>query len=213
MGPAPPVHCLFAGGADGSLLDNAPVPRGGRLNRYRVDGVNAVKGALPTMAPHKGWRMIRIESDVPAEPSAALKYYGVTQHLGYTTAEQATALAHARAEFAAAEEVRAVLIPIHKTADWWAMPHDQRQKHFAESGAGAGHAKIGAPYIERVFRRLYHSRYLGRKLAYDFLTYFEFQAADESHFRELLTQLRDPAGNPEWGFVDLEFEIWMTRLT
>jgi hypothetical protein len=27
----------------------------------------------------------------------------------------------------------------------------------------------------------------------------------------MLTQLRDPQINPEWAFVDREYEIWMTK--
>ena len=28
----------------------------------------------------------------------------------------------------------------------------------------------------------------------------------------MLTQLRDPRQNPEWTFVDREYEIWMTKI-
>jgi hypothetical protein len=48
--------------------------------------------------------------------------------------------------------------------------------------------------------------------SYDFLTYFEFEDDDVGAFRELLTALRDPERNPEWTCVDLEWEIWMTKL-
>jgi hypothetical protein len=70
---------------------------------------------------------------------------------------------------------------------------------------------IGLAYAGRVFRKLYHSRYLKARLSYDFLTYFEFQERDTEAFKALLTELRDPTGNPEWAYVDFEFEIWMTK--
>jgi len=210
MNPTLPIHCLFAAALDGGVLDLAPVSQSGRINRYRVDAVAAVKGGLPD-APEPGWQMIRVESETPTELAAPFTYHGVTGHLQYTSAAQAAALAQSRPEFSASDQsIRAVLIPIHKDAVWWSQPHDKRQDHFRDA---KGHTKIGQRYIDRIFRKLYHSRYLGRKAHHDFLTYFEFQQPDEGAFRELLAKLRDPALNPEWQHVDLEFEIWMTKLT
>lgn len=187
--------------------------RAGRLNRYRVDVVDAVKGSLsPT--PRSGWPMVRVEAESPIELALPVTFYGVTEHLQYTSQAQAAALAHSHVEYRASDGViRAVLIPIRKTEAWWSLPHDKRQEHFNnEEGGRPGHTKIGEKYVDRVFRKLYHSRYLGRATRYDFLTYFEFPQEDEGRFRELLRQLRDPAVNPEWGYVDVEFEIWMTKL-
>jgi hypothetical protein len=59
---------------------------------------------------------------------------------------------------------------------------------------------------------LYHSRYLPEASNYDFLTYFEFRDADAPAFRGLLAELRDVKRNPEWRYVEREFEIWMTKL-
>ena len=213
MNAVSPTHCLFAGAPDGKILDVASIPKGGRINRYRVDAVGTVKGTSPT-APQRGWPMIRVEAESPTDLAAPVTYYGVTEHLQYTTASQAASLAHSHGEFSAAgDSIRAVLIPIHKDDAWWSLPHDKRQNYFSETPSVQGHTKIGEMYIDRVFRKLYHSRYLGRKSPYDFLTYFEFHQTDEGRFRELLAKLRDPAVNPEWRYVDLEFEIWMTKLT
>lgn len=44
------------------------------------------------------------------------------------------------------------------------------------------------------------------------LTYFEFQDTDEQVFRALLEELRDQRANPEWAYITLELEIWMTKI-
>jgi len=165
------------------IPDTLPaLPEGARVNEYRTDS---------------GSVMYRIESETLFE--AGLR--GVVQHLHYTTLEERTDLtARSRAELAPG--ATAVLIPIRKSAAWWAMAHDQRGEHFHKR-----HTPVGAPYVERVFRKLYHARYLGSP--YDFLTYFEFVPEDADYFRQLLAELR---ATPEWEHVEHEHEVWMTKL-
>ena len=111
----------------------------------------------------------------------------------------------------------AVIIPIRKSEAWWAMAQDERQSFFTASKRGRGHTAIGFPYADRIFRRLYHARYVAPAApgneAWDFVTYFEFAPAHEALFRALLAELRDPLSNPEWTFVEREMEIWTTRLS
>jgi len=168
--------------------------------------VNFVSGELPELPPEarvneykaadgSTWR--RIESETFFESGLR----GVVQHLHYTTQDERTGLtARSRAELGSG--ATAVLIPIRKSAEWWAMAHDQRGEHFHKK-----HTPIGAPYVERVFRKLYHARYLGSP--YDFLTYFEFQPADADYFRQLLAELR---ATEEWKYVEEEYEVWLTKL-
>jgi len=160
-----------------------PLPPGARVNEYRsVDGST--------------W--CRIESETLFDAGLC----GVVQHLHYTTLDERTDLtARSRAELAAGST--AVLIPIRRSAEWWAMAHDQRGEHFHKK-----HTPIGAPYVERIFRKLYHARYLGSP--YDFLTYFEFSPTDADYFRQLLSELR---ATEEWKYVEDEFEVWMTKLS
>ena len=63
----------------------------------------------------------------------------------------------------------------------------------------------------RVYRKLYHTRYAVETTDHDFLTYFEFDREHTPAFTELLAKLRDPATNPEWKFVDREYEVWLTK--
>lgn len=196
-----PTYCLFAAQAE--------TPSDGRGNRYRVEDVCSVTGEAPVSLDGLT-ALTRIESNFVLAPVEPWCFRGVTQHHQYTSAEQRKALAHAHAEFAPGD-VRAMLIPIRKSAAWWSLPTDQRQAFFNQ-GKLAGHTAIGEKYVDRVFRKLYHSRYLDTSLGYDFLTYFEFRPEHEPAFRDLLAALRDPSVNPEWAYVDLEYEIHMTKI-
>lgn len=165
-----------------------------RVSRYTVDAVVGTDLCQP------GAKMQRVESGTLLE--AGLR--GVVQHLHYTTLEERTDLvARSRMELPPSQATCAVLIPIRKSAEWWQLAHDQRGAHF--HGA---HTPIGAPYVEAIFRKLYHARYLGSP--YDFLTYFEFAREAAGLFRELLAALR---ATPEWSYVEAEPEIWMTKLS
>ncbi len=187
-------------------------PRQEREDQYRVEAVRVVRGEAGRR-PEPGWAMTRWESDGPREAKGAVVYRGATGPLRYTSPAQVAALARSRQEFrGGGGSVRAVLIPIRKSAAWWALPAQEREGYFARRQGRAGHTQIGEPYIDRVFRRLYHGAGEGGGGEYDFLTYFEFRAKDEGEFRDLLRKLRDPQLNPEWGFVDREWEIWMERL-
>ena len=67
-------------------------------------------------------------------------------------------------------------------------------------------------FVDRVYRKLYHSREAVPGAAYDFLTYFEFSQVHRDDFNRLLHELRDTRHNPEWRYTELEYEIWMTKL-
>ncbi len=162
--------------------DNLPaLPEGARINEYKTES---------------GKTMYRIESETLLE--AGLR--GVVQHLHYTNVEERTDLT-ARSRTELGPGATAVLIPIRKSPAWWAMAHDERGEHFHRR-----HTPIGAAYVERIFRTLYHARYLGSP--YDFLTYFEFAPQDADYFRQLLSELR---ATEEWKFVEAEVEVWMRK--
>jgi hypothetical protein len=140
-------------------------------------------------------------------------FSGVTEELHYTSARQRRELERvSRPEIEPSDETNAVLIPLAKSAKWWQFGQDERQVHFQQNQDSEGHTAIGLRYVDRVYRRLYHSRHLLNSPEYDFLTYFEFHEADAPAFRALLAELRDPLRNPEWRYVTQEFEIWMTKV-
>ena len=134
------------------------------------------------------------------------------QYLEYTSGAQRDGLKKSRGELPASKDTVAVVVPIRKTAAWWALPQDERMAHFNERDDEAGHTAIGADYVDRVYRELYHTRYSVESTDHDFIACFEFDRADAGAFQKLLARLRDPAKNPEWTFVDREYEVWMTKL-
>jgi hypothetical protein len=198
--PAPPrvFACFVPDTAD----RDHEAPAGGRITRYVVERVNPVRGPALEGVP-SGGEMFRIESpERPVVPDAPLT--GVTTHVVYTSVAARRELAVSPAPESGPV---AVLIPITKSAAWWALAQDERQAHFDRA---AGHVAIGLSHSEKIYRRLYHARHLPGAV-WDFLTYFEFPRDRTEEFETLLADLRDPRKNPEWIFVERETEVWMTK--
>ncbi len=211
----PRVWAYFIADREREELDQFTPSPIARLNRYKVLDIIHVRGeAPPNLA--KRWSVVRVESPGEMAPylsnNQGIMFRGVTQHLQYTTDAQRQELdSHSLSELPPSENTIAVLIPIGKSKEWWALGQDQRQAYF-QRATEEGHTAIGLRYSDRVFRRLYHSRYLDSSANYDFLTYFEFYDKYTGDFRKLLMELRDTARNPEWNYVNLEFEIWMNKV-
>jgi chlorite dismutase len=66
----------------------------------------------------------------------------------------------------------AIVIPIRKDADWWALDQDTRATLMQE------HTQAALPYISTVKRKLYHSSGLDD---FDFITYFETDKLEDFH--------------------------------
>jgi chlorite dismutase len=66
----------------------------------------------------------------------------------------------------------AVVIPIRKSADWWALDQEQRAAMMKE------HTEAALPYHKTVKRKLYHSTGLDDL---DFITYFETSKLEDFH--------------------------------
>ena len=184
------------------------VPPGGRVDRYRVEAVHPRVGAAAG-GVEPGMTVVRVEAPEPQAPwGRRFSAVGVVQHVVYTDAEKRRELA----SISAGERgPRAVLIPISKSEAWWAMAQDERERFFRRSPDRPGHVEIGTRHAGSIFRRLYHARYQPGS-QWDFLTYFELAEDDTDAFRALLAELRDPALNPEWQYVERETEIWMMKM-
>jgi hypothetical protein len=181
------------------------------ITEYTVDRVKAVTGT-PGVVVQPGAKLVRVEAAVRLDADGRTPLFtGVPQHLKYTSREQKDALATSRPPVPPSADTVAVLIPIRKPAEWWALPQDERQSHFRERGGKPGHTAIGAGFTDRIYRKLYHTRYAVETTDHDFLTYFEFERPHSADFETLLAKLRDTAANPEWKSVDREYEIWMTK--
>jgi hypothetical protein len=102
----------------------------------------------------------------------------------------------------------AFLIPMSKTAAWWAKDWMERHTYFLpryDDGGrmlNEGHALAAAAGVPCLLRRTYkHVSEPAPADAYDFVTYFECADAAVATFHAVCTALRDVAKNPEWAFV------------
>ncbi len=200
---APPrIFVRFA--VDAVLTEETRSPQY-RTTTYAVDDVRVVSGEGSDDIL-RARTLARIESEARIAPARG-NLGGLTGHVLYTDEEPRRTLGAASASESGPS---AVLIPIRKSAQWWAMAQDERSRCFHGKGETKGHYAIGLDYAPKIFRRLYHARYLPGA-EWDFLTYFEFPSESADIFRKLLGELRDPQLNPEWAFVERELEVWLTK--
>ena len=96
------------------------------------------------------------------------------------------------------------MIPIRKSAAWWALAQDERRAIFEEQSR---HIGIGMDYLPAVARRLHHCRDLGEP--FDFITWFEYEPDQDRTFDELLRRLRETS---EWRFIDREVDVRLARV-
>jgi len=99
----------------------------------------------------------------------------------------------------------AALIPIRKSAQWWALSQDERRAIFETE---SHHTAIGLDYLPQIARQLHHARDLGEP--FDFLTWFEFAPEHAEAFDALLARLR---ASREWAYVEREVDIRLIRNT
>ncbi|MCF8721821.1 chlorite dismutase family protein [Nitrospina gracilis] len=142
--------------------------------------------------------------------------YGVTSELRYTDAATLERLKqNAPQRGSGFEQPNAVVFPLSKSQAWWGLPLDQRQAYFFQhperfGAAHEGHNEIGFRYIQKIFRKLYQSRFIDGES--DFVTYFEYADRDREVFTSLLEGLRDTERNPEWKFVEEAPIVYGTRV-
>lgn len=145
-------------------------------------------------------------NDIP-DADADWVLRGVTSNERYLTRPEKKKLIERQELIGRPTSTHGALIPIRKTAEWWALTQDERRQIFEESSK---HIAIGLDYLPAIARRLHHCRDLETQEPFDFLTYFEFNEADEGAFDDLLSKLRD---SEEWKYIDREIDIRMTRNT
>jgi hypothetical protein len=177
---------------------------GGNSGDWRIDSVKAVTGqglACPA-------RLAIENAHVAAVPvGAAWLLRGVTSNQRYTSRAQQTQLAALQPPLGRPEATCGALIPITKSAAWWALAQDERERFFsAAPQAAPDHTAIGMHYLPAIARQLLHGRDLGEP--FDFLTWFEFAPSDAPAFDELLARLR---ATEEWSYVEREVEIRVSR--
>ncbi len=142
-------------------------------------------------------------SQPPAQPQWSLR--GITSNERYVTRSEKNQLAAIQQSIGAPGATFAALIPIRKSPEWWALTQDERREVLQEQSR---HIEIGLRYAGRIARRLHHCRDFSESEPFDFITWFEYQPADERAFDDLLGELR---ATEEWRYVDSECELRLSR--
>jgi chlorite dismutase len=179
-------------------MADAIVFSGGKSGAWKVRRVSAVKGAGLEAVTH-------VARGPTATSEAAWALSGVTSNLRYTSAAEKKVLDATPSVLARPAATYAALIPITKSAAWWALAQDERRSILEDKSR---HIAIGSDYLSAVSRQLVHCRDQPGAM-FDFLTWFEFAPADEGRFDELLAKLR---ATPEWDYIDREVEIRLERV-
>lgn len=179
------VHATFAGGVEGA---------------WAVERISPVVGqplaAVARLSVTEG-------REAPSPGGAIWRLRAVTSNFRYTNETERAALADLQPDLGRPQATRAALIPIRKTAEWWALAQDRRREIFEERSR---HIAIGLGYLPAIARRLYHARDLGEP--FDFLTWFDYAPADAGLFEELVGRLRE---TEEWRYVEREVDIRLMR--
>ncbi len=124
---------------------------------------------------------------------------GFTSNLRYTTTAELQALRAKQEGLRRPGAICAAIIPLKKSAAWWAMAQDERRAIFEETSQ---HTQLGMAALPQIARQLHHSRDLGGE--FDFITWFEFAPEHEVIFDQLLKALR---ASEEWRYVEREIDI------
>lgn len=175
---------------------------GGNTGPWRVTSARAVVGE-----PLAQTARLNVVSDLVAEANSTPGWVlrGITSNERYVVRPEKTQLLAKQQGLGRPEATCAALIPIRKSAAWWALTQDERRAIFEEQ---SHHTRIGLQYLPAVARRLHHCRDLSDGEPFDFLTWFEFAPQHEDSFDQMLTELR---ASPEWTYVEREVDIRLIR--
>jgi chlorite dismutase len=173
--------------------------RGGQSGAWRITLNSAVKGeglaAVPALAI--------TQSDTIALPllrsATSWRLAGVASHVRYVEKAEKEQLAEKQAPLGRKEATFAAMIPIKKSAAWWALSQDERREVLE---AKSHHISASMKYLPQVARALFHCRDLGEP--FDFITWFEYAAEHATVFEELVAMLRT---TEEWTFVEREVDV------
>ncbi|MEX2215522.1 MAG: chlorite dismutase family protein [Phycisphaeraceae bacterium] len=174
---------------------------GGNTGLWRVTECRALHGQPLAAVTH----LSILSGDTPDILAGAVwTLRGMVSNSRYTTRQELDRLNAVSPALGRVEATCAALIPIRKSAAWWALAQDERRAIVEER---SHHIDIGLHYLPAVARRLHHCRDLGAE-PFDFLTWFEFAPCDVKPFEELVSRLRE---TDEWSYVEREMDLRLTR--
>jgi Chlorite dismutase len=175
---------------------------GGAGGAWQVERFETVTG--PELAPVDSVGVVEgttAAGPVPKDATWILR--GAVSYGRYVRRTEYDELARRQAGLGRAEATCAALIPVSKSAAWWALTQDERREILEER---SHHNAIGLDYLPEVARRLHQGYDLGEP--FDFLTWFEYAPDASDAFEELVRRLRE---TEEWGYVTREVDIRLTR--
>lgn len=170
--------------------------------QFAITGVQAIRGHALELAPR-----LWVGSGADSPPAyRAWSLRGLVSNERYVTKQERGAMN--ALPLGRAEATSGALIPIKKSAAWWALAQDERRAIFEERSR---HIVIGMRALPQVSRRLHHCRDLpdyDPTSDFDFLTWFDFAPAEAPAFDRMLAELR---ASEEWTYVEREVEIRVNR--
>lgn len=175
---------------------------GGDTGQWRVAKIEAIVGE-----PLSDARKLDIASGAgsSSDPRAAWVLRGITSNERYVVREERNQIVAKLLDLGRPKATCAALIPIRKNEAWWSLTQDERLSIFREQ---SNHTRIGLQYYPELARRLHHCRDLSESEPFDFLTWFEYEPAQEARFNKLLAALR---AIEEWKYVEREVDIRLVR--
>ena len=169
---------------------------------WRVTKMKAIVGE-PLAAAKR--LTIASGSELPSNPQAAWVLHGITSNERYVDREERKQIVAKLPNPGRPEATCAALISIRKNEAWWALTQEERLSIFK---AQSHHTKIGLQLYPTLARRLHHCRDLSEDEPFDFLTWFEYEPAQEAAFNKLVANLR---AIEEWKYVEREIDIRLVR--
>lgn len=183
-------------------MDNSYTFIGGVHGAWRVVAMRGVCSELLAPVEH-----LEVVHGLPIAPSdsstTAWRLQGLTSNVRYADRPEVDSLVARQPALDRPEATCAALIPIKKSARWWARSQDERRAIFEET---SHHTQIGLDYLPAIARRLHHCRDIGEP--FDFLTWFEYAPEHADAFERLTNALR---ATPEWDYVEREIDIRLVR--
>jgi hypothetical protein len=175
---------------------------GGDTGPWRVTAMKVIVGEPLPAAKRLA---IASGSELPSNPQAAWVLRGITSNERYVDREERKQIVAKLLSLGRPEATCGALIAIRKNEAWWALTQEERLSIFKDQ---SHHTKIGLQYFPELARRLHHCRDLSEHEPFDFLTWFEYEPAQEAAFNKLVAELRAIA---EWKYVEREVDIRLVR--
>ncbi len=185
-----------------------------------LEGIGAARYVIQVSAKYRA----RLE-DVEAEIRRRLRDHaqidaieGALRTMRYTSTElHSFAYKPATCRVSGRVMRNAIIIPVKKSNEWWALDPLDRHIFFyphTDPHTGArvkGHARAAEAGVRTIYRQLYHNPDGYRRDGeYDFVAYFECPDEELATFDQICQNLRDQTQNPEWNYVSQETE-WRGR--